>query len=173
MRTVWPSRCKGTFKHGAHSAVVIGHKDGSEPLIASGRPDAASGRETLNPVVTGLTLDRNRAAVVVDHLGHQREPKARSCLAAADKRLEQVVAYGRPALPAPLSRTVTVKGSRTLSHGRLPSVWRTLTVVGCGKRDLAILSAGLGGVLDQVQEHLDQRIPIPVNLRQRGVIGLL
>ena len=109
--------------------------------------------------------------MVGDDLGHQRQAQAAAAALGADEGLEQMVHHVEWH-PGPLSRTSTVIGSSRrarllLTATRRPCwYWVARVMVSVGRR------RRLGGVLDQVQEHLDQPVAIPLHLGQRRIVEL-
>ena len=104
-------------------------------------------------------------------LGHQGQAEPTAAALAADEGLEQVVddVEGHAdAVVAHLDRDRQLEPCPAVVHGDT----QAMLVLG-RQRDGAIgRGRRLGGVLDQVQEHLHQAVPIALHLRQGRVVEL-
>jgi hypothetical protein len=113
------------------------------------------------------------AAVVADDLGDQRKAKAAAGQLGGDERIEQVrhqvVGHARPVvLDAEFERQ---RHPRRLARHRQADAGAERS----GELDLRLafhIGRRLGGVLHQIEKHLNELILIGQNRRQRGVVVL-
>jgi hypothetical protein len=133
------------------------------------------GQQHAEHGAAGLGFEVDQAAVGGDQLGDQGQAQARAVGLGRDEGLEQVVAQaGRHAGAVVDDLDLDRRAAGGLAVGAAHPDARA---PGGVDRDLATLVAahvgGLGGVLGQVQEDLDQVILVAPDRRQRGIVAFL
>src|SRR5580658_6293979 len=118
-----------------------------------------------------LALEFDDAAMVADHFGDERQAEAAAVALGADEGIEEMLCqlFGDAfAVVDDLDDQRQVDAAVAAGDGQTHAV-----AVGGGDLDLAALRRhGLGGVLDEIQEQLNQQVAVAVHRRQRGIVIL-
>ena len=113
------------------------------------------------------------AAMVADDLGHQRQPEPGAGRLGGDERIEQMRhEVGRHAGAVVLDRDLERQADAGLTARHRQA---HAGAERGGKRDLAVgapLADRLGGVLDEIEEYLDQLVPAARHRWQRRIVIL-
>src|SRR5215469_5197353 len=172
IRTSWPSRARAWF-----STVRIARSSSATSIVALIANTVLStiprrhGQEHAKNGLPRLAVELDDPAVVANHLRHQCKTKASSVALGRDERIEEVRLQflgDAGAVIGDRHHQRNLQRTAATDRGEAPA----MTI---GRRDDDLptgIGRRLGGILDEIEEYLDQQVAIAMYGRQRRVVFL-